>query len=165
MVSRHVSRTPISADHLIFHLESHPLIHKEEQQEPRATMSIVVRTALEEDFLAMHKMDFAANATHPFYVIPWKAAGPGASKACMLDRYKHLYYSRNPEFTFLVATAGDEIVGHLLYQKPPGEEEPEEWNLSLPDGTNLRFFEKVFGEIKATQKQYNLKDCWGMYLS
>ena len=117
----------------------------------------------------MHEMDFAANATHPFYIIPWKTAagGLGASKACMLDRYRHLYHSRNPEFTFLVATAGDEIVGHLLYQKPPraGEEEPEEWNPSLPDGTNLRFFEKVFGEIKAAQKEYNLKDCWGKYLS
>lgn len=112
----------------------------------------------------MHKMDFAANATHPFYVIPWKAAGPGASKASMLDLYKHLYYSRNPEFTFLVATARDEIVGHLLYQKPPGKEEPDEWNLSLFDGTNLRFFENVFGEIKVTQKQYSLKDCWGKYL-
>jgi hypothetical protein len=80
-------------------------------------MSITVWTALEEDFLAMYKMNFAANVIHPFYIILWKAAagGLGAGKACMLDRYKHLYHSRNPEFTFLVATAGDEIIGHLLY--------------------------------------------------
>ena len=113
----------------------------------------------------MYKMDSATNATHPFYVIPWKAAGPGACKALILDRYKYLYYSRNPEYTFLVATAGDEIVGYLLYQKPPGEEEPEEWNPNFPDGTNLKFFEKVTGEVKVAKKQYNLRDGWGTYSS
>jgi hypothetical protein len=96
----------------------------------------------------MCKMDSAVNLTHPVYVIPWKAAGPGS-----------------PEYTFLVATVGDEIVGYLLYQKPPGEEEPGEWDPKFPDGTNLKFFEKVFREIKAAKKQYNLKDCWGTYLS
>jgi len=111
----------------------------------------------------MRKMDSATNATHPFYVIPWKAAGPGACEAWMLDRYKYLYHSGNPECTFLVATAGDEIVGYLLYQKPPGKGEPEEWNPNLPDGTNLRFFEKVFREVKVAKKQYKLKDCWGTY--
>ena len=74
-------------------------------------MSITIRTALEEYFLAMCKMDSAANATHPFYVIPWKAAGPGACEALILDRYNYLYHSRSPEYTFLVATVGDEIVG------------------------------------------------------
>ena len=128
-------------------------------------MSITIRTAVEEDFLAMYKMDLAANATHPVYVIPWKAADPGACKAFILGRYKYLYHSRNPEYTFLVATAGDEIVGYLLYQKPAGEEDPEEWNPNLPDGTNLRFFEKVIGEVKVAKTQHNLKDCWGTYLS
>ena len=126
-------------------------------------MSIRVRTALEEDFLAMYKMDLATNATHPVYVIPWKAASPGACEVVALDRYKHLYHSRNPEYTFLVATAGDDIVGYLLYQKPPGEGEPEEWNPNFPDGTNLKFFEKVLGEAKGAKKQYNLKECWGTY--
>jgi len=126
-------------------------------------MSIRVRTALEEDFLAMYKMDLATNATHPVYVIPWKAASPGAREAFVLDRYKHLYHSRNPEYTFLVAMARDEIVGYLLYQKPPGEGELEEWNPNFPDGTNLKFFEKVFGEVKVAKKQYNLKECWDTY--
>ena len=127
-------------------------------------MSITIRTALEEDFIAMYKMDLAANATHPFYVIPWKTAGPGACKAFILDRYQYLYHSRNPKYTFIVATAGDEIVGYLIYQKNPGEDEPEEWNPNLPDGTNLRFFEKVIPEVKAAKKHCNLKDCWGPYL-
>jgi len=113
----------------------------------------------------MYEMDLAASATHPFYVIPWKATGPGARKSWILDRYKSLYHSRNPESTFLIATAGDEIVGYLIYQRLPGEGELEEWNPNLPDGTNLRFFEKVFGEVKVAKKQYNLKDCWGKYFS
>jgi hypothetical protein len=128
-------------------------------------MSIRIRTALEEDFLAMHRMDFAANASHPFYIIPWKTTGLGACAAFILDRYEYLYHSRNPEYTFLVATAGDEIVGYLIYRTPLGEEEPEEWNPTFPNGTNLKFFDKVFGEVKAAKKQYNLKDCWGTYLS
>jgi hypothetical protein len=128
-------------------------------------MSITVRTASEEDFLAMCKMDLAASATHPVYVIPWKAAGPGACEAFILDRYNYLYHSRNPEYTFLVAVAGDEIIGYLLYQKPPGEEEPGKWNPNFPGGTNLKFFEKVFGQVEVAKKQYNLKDCWGTYLS
>jgi hypothetical protein len=127
-------------------------------------MSITVRIALEEDFLAMCKMDLAASATHPVYVIPWKATGPWACEAFILDRYNYLYLSRNPEYTFLVATAGDEIIGYLLYAKPPGEEESGEWNPRFPDGTNLRFFEKVFGQLREAKKQYNLKDCWGTYL-
>lgn len=126
-------------------------------------MPITVRTALKEDFLAMYKMDSAANATHPVYVIPWKAAGPGAREACILDRYQHLYHSRNPEYTFLVATAGDEIIGYAIYQNPPVEGEREEWNPNLPDGTNLKFFEKVLGEVKVAKQQYNLKDYWGTY--
>ena len=126
-------------------------------------MPVTVRTALEEDFLDMYKMDLATNATHPFYVIPWKATGPGACEAWILDRYKYLYHSRNPEYTFLVATAGDEIVGYLLYQTPPGEGELGKWNPSLPNGTNLKFFEKVIREVKVAKKQYNLKDCWGTY--
>lgn len=113
----------------------------------------------------MAKMDSATNATHPLYVIPWKAAGPGACKGLVLGRYKHLYHCRNPEYNFLVATAGDEIIGFLLYQKPPGEGEPSEWNPAFPDGTNLGFFEKVFGEVKEAKKQYDLKDCWGTSLS
>jgi len=124
-------------------------------------MSVTVRTALEADFLAMYKMDSATNASHPFYIIPWKAAGPGACRAWILDRYRHLYNSCSPKYTFLVATAEDEIIGYLLYQKPLGEEEPEEWNPTLPDGTNLRFFEKVTGEVKVAKSQYHLKDFWG----
>jgi hypothetical protein len=110
-------------------------------------------------------MDYAANLTHPFYVIPWKATGHGPCEGFILDRYKYLYHSRNPEYTFLVATARDEIIGYLLYAKPPGEEEPQEWNPSFPDGTNLRFFEKTFGQLREAKKQYNLKDCWGTCLS
>jgi hypothetical protein len=113
----------------------------------------------------MHKMDLAANATHPFYIIPWKTAGLGACEAFILDRYEYLYHSRNPEYTFLVATAGDEIVGYLIYRKPLGEGEPGEWNPTFPNGTNLKFFDKVFGEVKAAKKQYNLKGYWGTYLS
>jgi hypothetical protein len=128
-------------------------------------MSITVRNAFEEDFMAMCKMDSATNNTHPVYVIPWKAAGPGACESFILDRYKHLYYSRNPKYNFLVAVARDEIIGYLIYQRPLGEEEPEEWNPNFPDGTNLKFFEKVFREVKVAKRQYNLKDCWGMYLS
>jgi len=41
----------------------------------------------------------------------------------------------------------------VIYQRPPGEGEPEEWNPNLPDGTNLRLFEKVFGEVKVAKKQ------------
>jgi hypothetical protein len=143
----------------------HPFLHKEKYEDSLATMSIRIRTALEKDFVAMHKMDFAANATHPFYIIPWKTAGLGACAAFILDRYEYLYHRRNPEYTFLVATAGDEIVGYLIYRKPLGEEEPEEWNPTFPNGTNLKFFDKVFGEVKAAKKQYNLKDYWGTYLS
>jgi hypothetical protein len=58
----------------------------------------------------------------------------------ILDRYNYFYQSRNPKCTFLVATAGDEIIGYLLYQKPPGDEEPGECNPSFPVGTNLKFF-------------------------
>lgn len=126
-------------------------------------MSITIRTGLEEDFQAMYTMDFAANAAHPVYVIPWNAADPGALKAWILDRYKHLYHSRNPGYTFLVAVAGDEIIGYLLYKKPPVEGETEEWNPDFPDGTDLNFFGRVFGEIKAAKKQYNLKEYWGTY--
>lgn len=128
-------------------------------------MSIKVRTALEEDFLAIYQLDYAANVTHPFYVIPWKVAGPGASEAFVLDRYKNLYHSRNPECGFLVAMAGDEIVGYLLYKKPPGKEEPEEWSPDFPDGTDLRLFELVEEKVKVSKKDYNLKDCWGTCLS
>jgi hypothetical protein len=124
-------------------------------------MSITIRTALGEDFPAMCKMDLASNATHPVYVIPWKATGPGACEAFIMDRYKYLYHSRNPEYTFLVAVAEDEVIGYLIYQKPPLEEEPREWKPNLPDGTNMRFFEKVFGDVQEAKKQYNLKDCWG----
>lgn len=125
-------------------------------------MALSVRTASEEDFPAMCKVDEAANATHPFYVVPWKAAAPGAPKALIFDRYKHLYRCRNPEYAFLVATAGDEIVGYLIYQKPPGEEEPEEWNPHLAEGANTRFFEKVFGQVREAKKQYDLRGHWGM---
>jgi hypothetical protein len=51
-----------------------------------------------------------------------------------------------------------------MYAKPSGEEEPQEWNPSFPDGTNLRFFEKVFGQLREAKKQYNLKGFWGMYM-
>jgi hypothetical protein len=127
---------------------AHHFVHKENQRDSLAAMSIQVRAAFEEDFLAMCKLDVAANATHPVYVIPWTPASPTVLEAFVLGRYKHLYHSRNPEYFFLVATAGDEIVGYLIYQKPPGAGEQEEWNPDFPDGTNLEFFEKVFGEFK-----------------
>lgn len=111
----------------------------------------------------MCEMDFATNATHPVYVIPWSGAGPGACEAFILERYKHLYHCRNPQYTFLVATAGDEIIGYLLYSKPPGEEQPEEWIPALPHGTNVNFFDKVFGQVKAAKKKYDLQSCWGRY--
>jgi hypothetical protein len=111
----------------------------------------------------MFKMDYAANITHPFYVIPWKATAPGACEAWVLDRYRHLYETQNPKGTFLVATAGDEIVGYLLYKHPPGEGELEEWNPSLPEGADMIFFEKVFGEVKKAKKLYDPKGCWGTY--
>lgn len=135
-------------------------------------MSITIRTALPEDFPAIYELDFAANATHPFYVIPWKATGHEPCKAWILDRYRHLYNSRNPEGTFLIATTtptaaagADEIVGYLMYLKPArdGEQLDEEWNAQLPEGANVRFIEKVFGEVKAAKKQLDLKGCWGMY--
>ena len=124
-------------------------------------MSVTVRIATKEDFVAMYEMDLAANATHPFYVIPWQLPGPAALKAWILDRYSHLYHSRNPECSLIVATAGKEIVGYLIYQKPPTEAELEEWNPVLPDGTNMKFFEKVIPEVKAAKQSRNLEDCWG----
>lgn len=126
-------------------------------------MSITIRAALEEDFLAMRKMDLAANVVHPFYVIPWKAVGPEACEDFILDRYKHLYHSYNPPCTFLVATAGDEIIGYLFYREPLGEKEPDEWNPSFPNGTNLKFFEKVLGQVKVAKNQHELRGCWGTY--
>ena len=126
-------------------------------------MPISTRTAVEKDFLAMCKVDLASNATHPFYNIPWKATDSGAVKAFILDRYKHFYDSRNPICKFLVAVNGDEIVGYLLYQNPLGEGEVEEWKPQFPDGTNLKFFEKVARAVNAARLQYDLKDCWRKY--
>jgi hypothetical protein len=128
-------------------------------------MSITVRIAHEDDFPAIYEMDCATNIAHPIYVIPWKEAGPGACDTVCLDRYKHFYQSRNPEYTFLVATDGDEIIGYLVYQKPPSAGESEEWKPSFPEGTNLRFFDKVLGGAMEAKKQYNLKDHWGTYSS
>jgi hypothetical protein len=126
-------------------------------------MSISIRIAVEEDFAAMCQMDYTTNATHPGYVIPWKAAPAGACEAFIMDRYKFLYHNHHPKATFLVATSGEEIIGYLMYQNPPGEEEPVEWKPSFPEGTDVNFFAKVFGEVKMAKKQYDLKDCWSMY--
>jgi hypothetical protein len=123
-------------------------------------MSITIRTALEDDFPAMCTVDLEANATHPVYTIPWKAAGPGALKAFILDRYRHLHHSRNPDYTFLIAMAGDDLVGYLFYHKPPREGEVEEWSPSFPNGTNLEFLEKVIREVKAAKRQYDLREFW-----
>jgi hypothetical protein len=123
-------------------------------------MSIAVRTALEGDLPAILKADAAANFTHPAFTIPWKSAAD--CEAVILSRFRFLFNNRNPEYTFLVATAENEVIGYLMYQKPPMEEEQKEWEPNnLPDGTNVRFFEKVMGEVKAAKSQYDLKGYWG----
>lgn len=125
-------------------------------------MSATIRIAHKEDLPALFKVDYATNITHPFYVIPWKATAPGTREACILDRYTYFYDCPNPKGTFLVAVAGDEIVGFLVYRYPTVGE-PVEWNPDFPDGMNVRFYEKVVGEIEAAKKQYDLKDCWRTY--
>ena len=69
---------------------------------------------------------------------------------------------------------GDEIVGYLLYRKSRpadagadgadgdgGGEEEEEWNPRFAEGTDVRFFEKVFGEVRGARGGCELKGCWG----
>jgi hypothetical protein len=126
-------------------------------------MSISIRNATEEDFIPMCKMDYTTNATHPGYTIPWKAAPPGSCEAFILDRYNFLYHNRHPESTFLVALAGDKIIGYLIYQKAPGEQEVGVWNPSFPEGTDGKFFEKLFREVKISKEEFDLKDCWSTY--
>lgn len=122
-------------------------------------MSITIRTALEGDIPAIYKLEAAAQSTHPVFTIPWKSAAD--CDAMFMDRFKYFFNSRNPEYTFLVATAENENIGYLLYQKPPTEGERKEWEPTLPDGTNMRFFEKVLAEGKANKNQYDLKGYWG----
>jgi hypothetical protein len=83
----------------------------------------------------------------------------------MLGRYEYLYHTRHAKITFLVAVVENEIAGYLIYKTPPGEEEPEEWNPTFPDGTNSKFFELIFGKLKVSRAQYNLKNHWGTCLA
>ena len=121
-------------------------------------MSVKLRPAQAEDLPDIAALDISAHPNFPIVTIPFAKASD--CQAVFLSRYT--YFFHHPEYHYIVATSGEEIVGFLLWGKPNKGVDFKEWEPQLPDGTNLKFFEFLLPAIEEEKAKYFNPELYGM---
>lgn len=119
-------------------------------------MSSTIRSATAADVSTIANLDFFVNLNHPITQIPWPSQADGLNM--FNDRYQ--FFFKQPEYHFLVAEVGSEIVGFAIWKEA---KKGEEWKPDFPEGTNLKFFGALVATAEQKQKELGLDGLAGRF--